>query len=788
MTSARRCCVTSPRAERATDSLDGGTPAAPGGVPAGPAADVTTVSDTTTATDGGIEDVLDAVRSVFQPIIDLDSGHVVAYEALARGPAGPLERPDRMFAAARTAGRLAELDSACRTAAFRGAVQHGLLAPLTVFVNVEPEVLDCSPLDDLLAIAAEAPSELRVVLEITERALATRPAELLRTVERVRELGWGIALDDVGADSMSLAFMPLLRPDVVKLDLRLVQERPGPAIAEIMNAVNAYAERSGARVLAEGIETDAHLRTAKALGATLGQGWLFGRPAAGPAAAYPVGALDLPSPQDVLGDASASPFAALPDGISLRRSPKALLIELSKQLEREGMRLGETAVVAATFQEARHFTPATAARYRDLVARTGFVCALGEDLPEEPVPGVRGATLDLSDPVRGEWDLVVLAPHFSAALLARDLGDTGPDLERTFEYALTYDRDTVARAGRALLSRVVPRTDGVAPPPAAAPRSAAPSAAAPATAATEDLLHRALSATTSGVTIADMRQPDQPLVFVNAAFEQLSGFRLEEVLGRNCRFLQSADTDTAGVARIRDAIARGAEVRETLLNVRGPERTPWWNEIYLAPVTDERGAVVQYIGVQNDVTARVEAERALAEEQDRTRHYLSRIEQLAFTDPLTGLPNRRRLEEQVEGLLLEAHLAGTAVALLFVDLNGFKAVNDGLGHAAGDDLLVAIAQRLRSRLRRADLLARLGGDEFLAALGGLDPATAGAEAARVAAELAAAVREPVDLSGQQVAVAASVGVATSPADGDDFASLLHAADERMYAAKRTPAR
>ena len=124
------------------------------------------------------------VHSVFQPIVELDTGRVVAYEALARGPRGPLERPDLMFAAARSAGRLAELDQACRTAAFRGAVEQGLLAPLTVFVNVEPEVLDSAPLDDLLAIAGDAPGELRVVLEITERALAARPAELLRTVER----------------------------------------------------------------------------------------------------------------------------------------------------------------------------------------------------------------------------------------------------------------------------------------------------------------------------------------------------------------------------------------------------------------------------------------------------------------------------------------------------------------------------------------------------------------------------------------------------------------------------
>ncbi len=297
-----------------------------------------------------------AIRAVFQPIIELETGCVVAYEALARGPEGPLERPDALFAAAREAGRLAELDELCRAAAFRGAVEADLLAPLVVFVNVEPEVLDTAPLDDLLAITRNAPCDLRVVLEITERALAARPAELLRTVERVRELGWGVAVDDVGADSMSLAFLPLLAPDVIKLDLRLVQQRPGPAIAEIMNAVNAHAERTGAAVLAEGVETEQHRDAALALGATLGQGWLFGRPDRAAAEGLPVGRLELQGAPELL-PADVSPFGCLPEGTPLRRSAKSLLIELSKQLEREAMRLGDTCVVAATFQEARHFTP-----------------------------------------------------------------------------------------------------------------------------------------------------------------------------------------------------------------------------------------------------------------------------------------------------------------------------------------------------------------------------------------------------------------------------------------------
>ena len=282
---------------------------------------------------------------------------VVAFEALARGPAGPLEPPDALFAAARTVGLLAELDEACRSAAFAGASRLGPVAPHTVFVNVEPEVLDSAPLSELLTIADAAPGELRVVLEITERALAARPAELLRTVERVRDLGWGVALDDVGADSASLALMALLRPDVVKLDLSLVQDRPSPAVAEIMHTVNAYAERSGALVLAEGIETDRHLAAARALGATSGQGWCsVARP---PTRTRPLPCAPSTCPSSTASPTGrrSSPFACLPADVVLRRSSKRLLIELSKQLEREALRLGETCVVASTFQHRRHFTP-----------------------------------------------------------------------------------------------------------------------------------------------------------------------------------------------------------------------------------------------------------------------------------------------------------------------------------------------------------------------------------------------------------------------------------------------
>ncbi len=111
-----------------------------------------------------------------------------------------------------------------------------------------------------------------MVAEVTERSLSDQPAELLAAVERLRQMGVAIALDDVGADPRSLALMPFLAPEVIKLDLRLVHENPSSQIAEIVHAVSAESERSGALVLAEGIETEEHRRTALALGSSLRPG------------------------------------------------------------------------------------------------------------------------------------------------------------------------------------------------------------------------------------------------------------------------------------------------------------------------------------------------------------------------------------------------------------------------------------------------------------------------------------------------------------------------------------
>ena len=406
---------------------------------------------------GGLSRLLASggLRAVYQPIVDLDTRAPVAYEALARGPVGsPLESPAALFGQAAQAGLVGELDRAARATAVVGALEAGLRPPHTLFLNVEPSAVGGDePLlgnqDDLLA------GRLRVVVEFTERALAARPAEVLAAVAWLRRRGCGIALDDVGIDHRSLALMPFLAPDVIKLDMSLIQE-PGisRASARVLNAVAAEAERSGAVLLAEGIETEAHLARARAVGATLGQGWLFGRPGALPAtrAAVPVAAVPL---QGAEPESDLTPFELIADRRRLRRGDKRLLLALSMQLEAEAQALGAETVVLATFQDVRFFTPATRARYERLATGAALVGALGRGLGGEPAHGVRGADLGRDETLRGEWDVAVIGPHFAGAFVARDLRDGGPDADRRFDYFVTYERELVVAAARTLMSRIV---------------------------------------------------------------------------------------------------------------------------------------------------------------------------------------------------------------------------------------------------------------------------------------------------------------------------------------------
>jgi EAL domain-containing protein (putative c-di-GMP-specific phosphodiesterase class I) len=354
-----------------------------------------------------------------------------------------------------------ELEWACRAAAVRGALDAGLGHRASLFLNTEPAAIDAPVPEALAELWARAQRELSLVVEITERAITARPAELSRVVLDQRRAGRVIALDDVGADVRSLALLSLIDPDVIKLDLSLVQDRPSTDQAAIVSAVAAERELSGAQVLAEGIETDEHLMVARALGATLGQGWKFGKP--GPLTTPLPAARVQATPRAAVPDApapGATPYdivaAIRPDDIS--EATKSLLLPMSHHLEHRAQRIGEGAVILSTFQTAPRFTPVTRRRYEALARRASLVAAFGIGLPAEPVHGVRGAELSSDDALAAEWSVVVLGPHFAGALVARDLGDDDrPDGDRRFTFLTVYDRALVIAAARTLIARIAPQ-------------------------------------------------------------------------------------------------------------------------------------------------------------------------------------------------------------------------------------------------------------------------------------------------------------------------------------------
>jgi diguanylate cyclase (GGDEF)-like protein/PAS domain S-box-containing protein len=292
------------------------------------------------------------------------------------------------------------------------------------------------------------------------------------------------------------------------------------------------------------------------------------------------------------------------------------------------------------------------------------------------------------------------------------------------------------------------------------------------------VLLRAVDTAGDGITIADARAADSPLIYVNEAFLTLTGYTRDQTLGRNCRFLQGADTDTAQVRDIGRRLAAEREVHVVLRNYRR-NGTAFWNELRVTPVHDRAGHLTHFIGHQRDVSARVDREQ-------RTTY-------LAYHDELTGLPNRAHAMEHLELELRRADRSGSRVGVLILDLDGFKQVNDTYGHAAGDEVLRAAGHRLRGAVRAGDLIARLGGDEFLVVLAGLPPATTrpGTEAeaalghlAQVRRHLRDALAGSLALGPARVQLAASIGAATYPEDGADAAALLAHADAAMYVDKR----
>ena len=408
------------------------------------------------------EDSLDAVladgtlQSVFQPLVRLSDGVLVGYEVLTRGPVGHrLEAPLDLLGEARRTGRLSELDWAMLASGLQAALNLRTEAPVTFFLNVESDNLSSPVPAEVLDLLARAQRELSLVVEFTERCLAQDPAALLRTAAGIRRQGGGVALDDLGAEPASLALLPVLDPDVVKLDTGLVRRHRSREVARVTNAVRAHCEGTGAVTLAEGIESARDVVVAQALGAEYGQGWWFGRPEAAPVVPAQVAQLPLLPPRD---DAhSRTPLEVVSAANPLTVGDKRMVWSMTRLLEDQVFATPDS-VLLVNVGRARLVTPEVEERYAELAAASTLAAVLGVDLPTHVAAGLRGTDLTPDEPLADEWDVVVVGPHFAGALVARDLGDSGADLLRRYAFALTYDREVVLQAARALLQRLTPRT------------------------------------------------------------------------------------------------------------------------------------------------------------------------------------------------------------------------------------------------------------------------------------------------------------------------------------------
>ena len=266
-----------------------------------------------------------------------------------------------------------------------------------------------------------------------------------------------------------------------------------------------------------------------------------------------------------------------------------------------------------------------------------------------------------------------------------------------------------------------------------------------------------------GIMIADATGT---IIEVNKAFVEITGYSRAEAVGRNPSFLKSGRHDAAFYAQMWQTLAERGYWHGEIWNQRkSGEIYP--ENVSISAVHDADGAITYYVGLFADITT-------LKENQQR-------LEQMAYYDSLTRLPNRALLADRLRYALAKAQREQRILAVCYLDLDGFKPVNDTWGHAAGDDLLIQVAQRLQNRVRADDTVARLGGDEFVVLLDDLQTIADGEQALQRILE---ALSAPFSIGAKIATASASIGVTFFPHDGADPDALIRHADQAMYLAKQ----
>ena len=255
------------------------------------------------------------------------------------------------------------------------------------------------------------------------------------------------------------------------------------------------------------------------------------------------------------------------------------------------------------------------------------------------------------------------------------------------------------------------------------------------------------------------------ILSVNPAFTEITAYRADEAIGRNPRFLKSGRHSREFYDELWCDLTTTGRWRGQVWN-RRKDGDVFLEQQTITAIRDGAGQALRYVSVFSDMT--------------ESWNKNERIRQLALHDELTGLPNRSVFIERLSAEIRIAERDSALLAVMFIDLDGFKAVNDRLGHATGDAMLVTVARKLQAVVRRTDIVARVGGDEFVALIPDLpseDPV------ARIATNMIATIGEPQHFDGQIAHVGASIGIAIYPAQGRTAADLMGNADAAMYAVK-----
>jgi len=275
----------------------------------------------------------------------------------------------------------------------------------------------------------------------------------------------------------------------------------------------------------------------------------------------------------------------------------------------------------------------------------------------------------------------------------------------------------------------------------------------------------AMESTKEGITISDPSQPDNPMIYVNKGFERMTGYDSEEIIGKNCRFLQGPDTDEDKVDRIREAVKREEPIDIRLKNYTKNDE-PFWNQLSITPVRNDEGELTHFVGIQMDVTEVKELEDELRKQ--------------AKYDSLTGLLNRGELMNQLEKEFERARRYDINGSLIILDLDHFKKINDRYGHIVGDRVLSSVGNLLEEEKRTNDICGRYGGEEFCLYL----PETELDRAHQMAERLRQSI-ETMDFSAGEsnFSVTASFGVSNFHTEEDSVTGTLKAPDRALYEAK-----